>query len=150
MPVEMSPQYKLLLRIFHISHFEINITVLKMTSKSSPPYSPNIKFNSLIFTEGHLKKRCCIVSSLSLTWQRWHLPFDKFIFIWWNITNPELEIKQFSILKNNLKNIYNAHYKFRIFKKLIKTNYNFFGKTYEYLSFMNRKIMHGNSCIICF
>ena len=92
--------YFTLLRIFHISHFEINITILKMTSKSSPPYSPNIIFNSLIsilavnpdllniasisfiifFTEGHLKYRCCIVSSLSLIWQRWHLPFDKFIF----------------------------------------------------------------------
>jgi hypothetical protein len=33
------------------------------------------------FTEGHLKKnRCCIVSSLSLIWQRWHFPLDKFIF----------------------------------------------------------------------
>jgi hypothetical protein len=99
-----------------------------MTSKSSPPYSPNIIFNSfsgltanieikelnimlglyggedldvifntvifiskweiniasisfiMLFTEGHLKNRCCIVSSLSLIWQRWHLPFDKFIF----------------------------------------------------------------------
>jgi hypothetical protein len=36
------------IRDFHISHFEINITVLKMTSKSSPPYSPNIIFNSFI------------------------------------------------------------------------------------------------------
>ena len=41
--------YFTLLRIFHISHFEINITVLKMTSRSSLPYScPNIIFNSLI------------------------------------------------------------------------------------------------------
>ena len=40
--------YFTLLRIFHICHFEKNITVLKMTSKSSPPYSPNIIFNSLI------------------------------------------------------------------------------------------------------
>ena len=92
--------YFTLLRIFHISHFEINITVLKMKSKSSPPYSPNMIFNSLIsilavnpdllniasisfiilFTEGHLKNKCCIVSSLSLIWQRWHHPFDKLIF----------------------------------------------------------------------
>ena len=40
--------YFTLLRMFHISHFEINITVLKMTSKSSHPYIPNILFNSLI------------------------------------------------------------------------------------------------------
>ena len=31
------------------------------------------------FTEGHLKNRCCIVSLLSLIWQRWHFLFDKFI-----------------------------------------------------------------------
>jgi hypothetical protein len=37
-----------LLRIFHIFHFEINITVFKMTSKSSPPNSPNIIFDSLL------------------------------------------------------------------------------------------------------
>ena len=71
-----------------------------MTSKFSPPYSPNIIFDSLIsilavnpdllniasisfkknFTEGHLKNRCCIVSSLSIIWQRWHFPFDKIYF----------------------------------------------------------------------
>jgi hypothetical protein len=92
--------YFTLLRIFHICHFEINIVILKMTSKSSPPYSPNIIFDSLIsilavypdlldiasisfitfFTERHLNNRCCIVSSLSLIWQRWHFPLDKFIF----------------------------------------------------------------------
>ena len=67
--------YFTLLRIFHISHFEIHIIILKMTSKSSLPYSPSIIFDSLIsilavnpdllniasisfitfFTEGHLK-----------------------------------------------------------------------------------------------
>ena len=31
--------------------------------------------------------------------------------------------------------------------KLIKTNYNFFGITYEYLLFMNIKLMHGNNCV---
>jgi hypothetical protein len=30
----------------------------------------------ILFTEGHLKNRCCIVSSLSLIWQRWHLPLN--------------------------------------------------------------------------
>jgi hypothetical protein len=40
-----------------------------------------------------------------------------------NITNPELEIKQFSTLgKIILKNIYNAYYKLRILMKMIKTN----------------------------
>ena len=40
-----------------------------------------------------------------------------------NITNPELEIKQFSTLgKIILKNIYIAHYKLRILMKMIKTN----------------------------
>jgi hypothetical protein len=60
-----------------------------------------------------------------------------------------MEIKQFSTLeKIILKNIYNAHYKLCILMKLIKTNYNFFGITYEYLLFMNIKLMHGNNYIV--
>ena len=39
--------YFTLLRIFHISHYEKNIIILKMTSKSSSPYSPNSIIDSL-------------------------------------------------------------------------------------------------------
>jgi hypothetical protein len=32
----------------------------------------------ILFTEGHLKNRCCIVSSLSLIWQRWQVDLVKY------------------------------------------------------------------------
>ena len=80
-----------------------------------------------------------------------------FISMWeiWKIRNKEKYYQSrigdqtiFNTWKNNKKIIiYNAYYKLPILMKLIKTNWSLFGITYNYILFINIKLMHDNNCI---
>jgi hypothetical protein len=54
----------------------------------------------------------------------------------------------FNTWKNNFKKHLQCTLQTSHINENDKTNYNFFGITYEYLLFMNIKLMHGNNCIV--